>query len=71
MMRDERTVYIEMIFVILDNPKVEQSLEGKKEEIKAAIQSAPLNKLREVMFWLRSISAVTELVPKFLQFIGV
>ncbi len=47
----ERQVYVEVIFVLIDNPAVQQSPEDA-ERLKAAVQVAPMDKLREVIGWL-------------------
>lgn len=65
----ERSVYIKVIFVILENPSIQQSPEdiGK---VKAAVQDAPLSQLKEVVGWLRTVSNVAELGRLLVQFFG-
>ena len=51
----ERQVYVEVIFVLIDNPAVQQSPEDA-ERLKAAVQAALMDKLREVIGWLGTAS---------------
>lgn len=70
MMHDERAVYIEVIFIILENPKVQMSPE-QIEEIKAGVKDAPLDKLREAVGLLRTASRIDEIALWLQELFGV
>ena len=66
MTKDERVVYVEIILIILENPKLQLSKEDI-ENIRSAVRSAPLSKLKEVVGWLANIKGIAELASKLLQ----
>lgn len=65
----ERTAYVNVILIVLANPKVQLQSEDV-ERIKAAVQRAPLAKLREVVGWFGTVVTLadfgTKLVAAFL-----
>ena len=66
----ERTTYINVILVVLDNPKVQLGPEDV-ERIKAAVQQAPLTRLREVVGWLGTVVTLADFGLKLVAtFIG-
>ena len=66
----ERTAYVNVIFIILDNPKVQLSPDDV-QRIKAAVQDAPLARLREVIGWFGTVATLTDFSIKLMTAFGL
>ena len=66
----ERTTYVNVILVVLDNPTVQLGPEDM-ERIRTAVQQAPLARLREVVGWLGTVVTLADFGVKLVAtFIG-
>ena len=66
----ERTAYVNVIFIILNNPKVQLSPDDVRR-IKTDVQDAPLARLREVIGWLGTVTTLADFGAKLMAAFGL